>query len=116
MLGLCTLWAKSKAVSEKHICLAVLASLFTAPHMHYHDLTLLLVPLVVSMLVLVHGGYLRARDTCLAPLAVSLVLLFGSLVPVLKYNLPYLVMFLIVLVAWFPDRLFRAFHLRRSTT
>jgi hypothetical protein len=103
-LGLCVVWAKSKAINGKHIGLVIIASLFTAPHLHYHDLILLTIPMVAAMLVLVRGGYIRALDASIALLTVSLAFLFGSLVPVLKYNLPYIVMILIVLITWFPEQ------------
>jgi len=106
LVGLCVLWARSRDINEKHIGLAATLAVFAAPHLHYHDLTLLLVPLVAAQLVLVRGGFLRAREAGLAPLVVSFMLLFGSLIPALKYNVPYLVMILLILVVWFPEKIF----------
>jgi hypothetical protein len=105
LMGLCVLWVRSRVIAEKQIGLAVTLTVFAVPHLHYHDLTLLLVALLATLLVLVHGKFLHEQDACLVPLAVSLVLLLGSLVPGLKYNLPYLVMTLLVLVLWFPERM-----------
>jgi len=116
LVGLCVLWAGSRDINEKHIGLAAMLAVFAAPHLHYHDLTLLLVPLVVAQLVLVRGGFLRAPNAGLVPLAVSLILLFGSLIPVLHYNLPYLIMVLIILLLWVPEKIFRRPVLPERTT
>jgi hypothetical protein len=107
LVGLCVLWARSREIDERSIGLAVTVSLFASPHLHYHDLTLLLVPLVTALLVLVRGGFLRPSNAGLVPLAVSLLLLFGSLIPGVQYNLPYLIMALIILLLLAPGKLFR---------
>lgn len=43
---LCFLWRRTKDINLKHIGTAVLLSLIAAPHMHYHDLVLLLIPIL----------------------------------------------------------------------
>jgi hypothetical protein len=106
LVGLCVLWTRSREIAGKQAGLAVTLALFAVPHLHYHDLALLLVPLTAALLVLVRGGFLRPRDAGLIPLGVSLVLLFSNLVPALKYNFPYLVMLLLILVLWVPGRIF----------
>lgn len=106
LIGLCVLWGRSRSIAEKQIGLAITLTVFAVPHLHYHDLTLLLVALVAALVGLVRGGFLRQQDANLAPLALSLILLLGSLVPILKLNLPYLVMILLVLLLWSPQKLF----------
>jgi len=107
LVGLCLLWARSQDIKEKHIGMAATLAVFAAPHLHYHDLTLLLVPLVAALLVVVHSGYLRAPKAALIPLAVSLILLFGSFIPVLHYNMPYFIMLLTILLLWVPEKIIR---------
>jgi len=116
LVGLCVLWARSREIDERVIGLAVTVSLFASPHLHYHDLTLLLVPLVAALLVLVRDGYLRLPNAVLVPLAVSLLLLFGSLIPGVKYNLPYLIMVLIILLLWVPDKILHKSAMTGRTT
>jgi hypothetical protein len=116
LVGLCVLWARSREIDERSIGLAVTVSLFASPHLHYHDLTLLLVPLVAALLVLVRSGFLRLPNAGLVPLVVSLLLLFGSLIPGVQYNLPYLIMVLIILLLWIPDKIFRRPVLTGRTT
>jgi Glycosyltransferase family 87 len=107
LVGLCVLWVRSREIDERVIGLAVTVSLFASPHLHYHDLALLLLPLVAALLVLVRRGFLHTPNASLVPLAISLLLLFGSLIPGVKYNLPYLIMLLIILLLWVPDKIFR---------
>lgn len=106
LASLCVLWAASRDLDERHYSLAVVLALFFAPHLHYHDLALLLVPLLMLMLTAVRGGFWRTRDAGPAPLMVSFLLISGSLVPALKYNVPYLVMALICLAVWLPQKFF----------
>jgi len=107
LAGLCVLWARSRDITEKQIGLAIVLTIFAVPHLHYHDLTLLIVALVAVLLVLVRSGFLRAQTAALVPLGLSLVLLFSNFVDVLKYNFPYLVMLLLVLTLYFPGVFFR---------
>jgi hypothetical protein len=105
LIGLCILWARSREIAEKQVGLAVTLTVFAVPHLHYHDLTLLIVALVAILLVLVRGKFLHEQDACLVPLGISLALLFGSLIPILRSTLPYLLMVMLVLSLWFPQRI-----------
>jgi hypothetical protein len=107
LVGLCVLWARSREISEKQIGLAVTLAVFAAPHLHYHDLTLLIVALAAALLILVREGFLHAYDAAIAPLALSLAFLSSNFAPVLKYNFPYAVVLLLVLVLWRTATLFR---------
>ncbi len=71
-------WRQNKLELPVKISLTIILALFFAPHLHYHDLTLLIIPLI----------FLTAKDnrTSLIPLGVSLLLLI--LYP-LYYILPY---------------------------
>ena len=106
LIGLCVLWARSREISEKQLGVAIIVSLFAVPHLHYHDLTLLIVALLPALVILVSRGLLKARDASLAPLAISFFLLISSLVPQLKFNVPYLVMILLFLMLCFPVKIF----------
>jgi len=107
LIGLCILWARSRVITEKQIGLAVVLAVFAVPHLHYHDLTLLLVALASALIILVRGGFLRTEKAALVPLALSLALLFSNFVPVLKLNFPYLVMLLLGVALYFPGLIFR---------
>ena len=113
IIGLCVLWARVPRVEERHVSLAVILSLFTAPHSHINDLVLLIVPVVGLLLVLVRKRYLLEQDAVFLPLGVSLVLLFSFFTESLKYSLSYLVMLFLLLAVWFPEKLFRRKTLQR---
>jgi hypothetical protein len=107
IIGLCVLWSRSKDIGEKEIGIAVVLAVFAVPHLHYHDLTLLLVALVAALVIMVRGGFLSAQKAALLPLALSLVLLLSNSVLIVKLNFPYLVMLGLVLALYFPSYIFR---------
>jgi hypothetical protein len=100
LLGLAIAWIRSRSIGAEQAGLAVILALFLAPHLHYHDLTMLLVPLTGWMLTRTRRLPGGDRDTALLPLGASMFLLLGSLVPALKNNLPYVLM--VFLVLWYP--------------
>ena len=102
LAGLCVLWAHSREITEKQIGLAVTLTLFSVPHLHYHDLALLLIPIAALVLYLVRGGSLEIKKAALAPLGISVAFLFSNFAPILKYNFPYLTMLILVLALWLP--------------
>jgi hypothetical protein len=107
LIGLCVAWARSREIGEKQIGLAVTLAVFAAPHLHYHDLTLLVVALLALLLGLVRGRFLEDCQAAHIPLALSLLLLFSNFAPITKYNFPYLIMLLLVLTLWIPGKFIR---------
>lgn len=106
IIWLCWLWRRSSDLSEKHIGLAVLVSLFAAPHLHYHDTALLLIPIFGLARILVQNGQMKSTHAALLPLIVSLVLVF-TYNPTLQYVGLHLVMLLAGLWLWYPRDLER---------
>ncbi len=101
---LCLVWGVHRKISEKHLSLAVLLALFLSPHLHFHDLALLLLHLACLVTSLVRRGWLKPRDASLLPLWTSLFLLLGSLIPGVKFDLPLLVMLVTGTLLWIPVR------------
>ena len=97
LVYLCVVWAKSAGIKEKQVALAVLTTIFFVPHIHYHDLALLLIPIFGIMRIMLNKKILKTRDAVLLPLGVS-ILLFASflLLPALKYIVLYLLMIMIL--------------------
>lgn len=86
------LWLKWKAATEQLISSTLLIAVLFAPHLHLHDLTLLLFPILFTAM----------KESSRYPIALfhlgaSLVLLVSFLTPVLFYTLPYL---LCLVLAW----------------
>jgi hypothetical protein len=75
---LCWLWwNKREALTPGHIGIAVTLSLFASPHLHLHDLSLLLLPALGCLALLCRQGQ-RGRMAALALLPASSLLLFAS--------------------------------------
>ena len=99
---LCFLWMRSERIEEKQIGLAVLLAILAAPHLHYHDLVLFLVPIIALISGLKKTGRPGDPILSLLPLGISWILLISNFLDILKYNLPYLVGLFLGLVLWFP--------------
>ncbi|MCS7011594.1 MAG: DUF2029 domain-containing protein [Anaerolineales bacterium] len=100
LISLCALWAISKQVRLWHLALAVNLTLLAVPHLHYHDLTLLLVPLLGVGMVGGLASRQRVRTAAALPMVVSLLLLFGELWDPTRYTVPYLLMAILPVLVW----------------
>jgi hypothetical protein len=100
ILFLCFLWARSRALEFKHIGLAILLSMVFSPHMHEHDLSLLLIPALGAATTLAMNQVFSRKYAALLPLGVSLILT----VNVISYikTVVYLIMLALALFLWFP--------------
>ena len=87
-------WVRAETVKSYQLSLAILFSIFFAPHLHYHDLSLLIIPI---LLVLGSGKLpVDQNNLPLVPLAISLLLIFTQPVPALYFSLPYFLLILLV--------------------
>lgn len=86
ILILCFLWGKDKKEKvDWLICTTIVLTLFFSPHLHYHDLTLLIIPF--AMLLTKH------KDSSNIILGTSLILL---ILKPLYYIAPYIIYFSIL--------------------
>jgi len=108
ILALCILWGKSRNSAARLIGLSTTLALFAAPHLHFHDLALLLIPIyeLIRGSTETEAGKLKTSIAILLPLAISLLLLLSNISPYLQYTVPYLIM---LFVAGYP------YYGRRST-
>src|ERR1700690_146109 len=91
IIYLCVVWGKNGVIEERHIGLAVILTIIGVPHIHYHDLALLLIPIYAVMRVMLDRKLLKPGEAVLLPLSISVVLFVSYfLLPVLKYFVPYL--------------------------
>jgi hypothetical protein len=104
---LCVLWMHSEDIGAKQIGLAVLIAIFAVPHLHYHDLVLLLIPIFSLMMLFVQRGLPDLKLVAVFPLAVSWVLVISNFLPALKFSVPYLLGLLIAIILWRPSLVFR---------
>jgi len=104
IIGLCIFWARSKGLQVGQTGLTVILALFTVPHLHFHDLTLLLIPIYELIRSSAQNTGLKTETATGLPIAISLLLLLGNASPILQYTFPYLVM---IALAGYP------FYLKR---
>jgi len=101
ILFLCLLWVRSRALEFKHIGLAILFSMVFSPHMHSHDLSLLLIPTLCAATTLASCKVLTQKNAALLPLCVSVLLALND-IPSSKIVV-YLLMLALALLLWLPD-------------
>ena len=87
------LWSRRTQFPGNLIGLTMVVTLFTSPHLHFHDLTLLLIPFYE----LVRLGYLKKFAAIAFPIAASLLLLISNITPVLQFTTPYVLMLVLAI-------------------
>ncbi len=103
LVGLCVLWGYSKSISTRHIALAVTLSLVAAPHLHYHDLALLAVPLIGLGIAGSAAHRLTTWQAATLPMVVSVILLFSEFWDPARFTVPYLLMAAIPALTWWYE-------------
>lgn len=92
ILGLCILWGKNRDGQGGQLGLTVTLALFFAPHLHFHDLTLLLIPIYELIHTSSQNRQLETSIVMVLPITSSLLLLISNGSPYLQYTIPYLIM------------------------
>lgn len=92
IIGLCILWNRKKDLQDGKIGLTIALALFASPHLHFHDLALLLIPIFEIVRLTAKRGGLKSSIATALPIAISLLLLLSNISPVLQYTVPYLIM------------------------
>lgn len=92
IIALCIFWSRSKDLKAGKIGLTITLALFTVPHLHFHDLTLMLIPIYELIHYSAQKDRLKTSIATVLPIAISLLLLLGNLSPLLQYTFPYLIM------------------------
>jgi hypothetical protein len=92
IVGMCVLWGKNGDLSDWRIGLTFTLGLFAVPHLHFHDLTLLLIPIYELIRSNADKSKLQAKTPAFLPIGISLLLLVSNASPTLQYTIPYLIM------------------------
>jgi hypothetical protein len=102
IIGLSILWGRVRNLQLWHLVLAASLSLFIAPHLHYHDLSFLLLPILGVSLIVARNQPAGSRFLLLIlPVSCSLALLFADLWDPARFILPYLLMLILPVLSWF---------------
>jgi hypothetical protein len=102
--SLCLLWFRSHRIGEREIGLAVLAAMVFTPYLHYHDLSLLLIPLYC---VIRTSSLFRKETLVLFPLGISVLFLLGFIVVPIRYPMVLILILGLAVMLWNPDILRR---------
>jgi len=92
------MWLRTRNIDERLLGTSIIASLFFAPHLHYHDLTLLVLPILLTLKAGVSKYPTRILITLFA--GISFVLFISSPVLPLYFILPYILYLALVWVLW----------------
>ena len=100
-----TWWYRSKEITEKHLGLLTLLAIFLLPYAHYHELTLLLIP-IFCLLRILERSNIDQYYLAVLPLLVSWLSALGYVGSgVLRFPIMYTVMFLLGYLLLHPERL-----------
>jgi hypothetical protein len=109
-------WRRSDKITERHIGLISIFAVFLLPYAHYHELTLLLIPIFCLLRVLQRHPNLDQYYLAVIPLIVSWLSAIGFAGSgSLKFPIMYAVMFLLGCALLKPDRLMYALQTRAHT-
>jgi len=102
-VGLSVWWKISPEIQLHHVILAVTLSVFTAPHLHYHDLILLLIPVIGLVLILVKHQKLKTAGAAATVVLISVIWMVGEIWEFSRLTFPYLLMAFLPFAAWFYE-------------
>jgi len=114
IIGLCLLWGRKKDLQDGRIGLTITLALFAVPHLHFHDLTLLLIPIYELIRSSTQDGQLKPEIATVLPIAISLLLLVSNAATFLQYTAPYLIMLALAGYPCYSKRYLTATTPRRS--
>jgi Glycosyltransferase family 87 len=100
LVSLCFVWGLARSISYRQIALAVALSLLAAPHLHYHDLAILIIPIICLGMAGVSSTRIKIHFVAALPVTISLLLLFAEFWDPLRFTIPYLLMIGLPACVW----------------
>lgn len=93
IVGFCAWWHKSDEIDERHIGLLTIGAIFLLPYAHYHELTLLLIPIFCLLRILQEQNSTHQYYLAIVPLVVSWLSAVGFVGSgILKFPIVYFIM------------------------
>ena len=96
---ICVWWARSTDIHPRQFGLAVILVLFVSPHLHHHDLALLLIPIIVLCIELVRLYKLTSLGAAVLLMGITYYMAVILLTPI-NYSGTYLMMILLAGGLW----------------
>jgi hypothetical protein len=95
-------WRRQEKLGLRVLGLASVTCLFVAPHLHYHDLALLVFPVAAALTLVVDNRVIKPENASLPILAISLILMMGFISESLQFALPAILMGLLAVALIWP--------------
>jgi hypothetical protein len=105
LAGLSIWWKRSPEIRFRHMVVAVILSMFVAPHLHYHDLTMLLVPCLGVGMAAIRGNRLKVGEVVGLLTLVSFTLMISIFWKPIYNIIPYLWMAALIWAVWHYETL-----------
>lgn len=102
--ALCILFWRSPKIEERFIALSVILAVFTSVHLHYHDLALLVLPILILIRAVIEARFRFSEFAFLIPFGISFLLIFTYSIPVLNYPIIYLIELGLLAGIWLMNR------------
>lgn len=106
IIALSIVWKISDKLDERHIIIAILTSIVAAPHLHYHDLVLLLIPIVTIIRIESNRENVKRSMLIIIPLLIAYLLFINHYLPNL-YLIPYILMAMLFIWTLFSKAQFK---------
>ena len=101
----CIWWSRSDEITETHIGLMTIFAIFLLPYAHYHELTLLLIPIFCILLILERKGNVQQYYLAILPLVVSWLSALGFIRSgFMKFPIVYSIMLILGYFLVKPDK------------
>jgi membrane-bound ClpP family serine protease len=78
----------------------VIASLFFSPHLHYHDLAVLSIPILCVLIIFIEAKIIQSNKAGLCILLISTILLISEIFDPLRFVIPYTLLAFLFVAAW----------------
>jgi len=104
LVGLCLLWRLKRTFKYWYLSITLTLSLFSAPHLHYHDLALLAIPLAGLVIVGVERKKINVAIASGFPMIASMMFLVSEFLDPARFTLPYLLMAGLPIWTWWLER------------
>jgi hypothetical protein len=102
--GMCLWWRKSLQIGFVQITSILCLGMFVAPHLHYHDLALLVIAVISLAFSVEKTGRIQGYRLAILPISVSLLLLLSDFWDPLRFSMPYVIMISLPVIAMVIQR------------
>jgi hypothetical protein len=100
-------WRRSSDIQIKHIGIMTTVALFIAPHLYYHDLSLMIIPIFAVMQTGIQTKQFNFWQISILPLLLGYAMFLSEFIPAAEYSVSYLVMLFLIIYLLVPQTINR---------